>query len=399
MKKMGRLYILMLNIFIAMLGFGLIVPVMPSYIEAFGATGKTLGFLVAATGLTQFALSPIAGALTDRFGRRKLIIAGIAGFTIAQFIFAFADQLWMLFVSRFLGGAAGALLMPAMFAYIADITSEKDRGKGMGLFSAAMTLGFVIGPGVGGYLAEYGIAFPFLIAGSFAALSTLLSMLFLPETLTKEKQEEARLNKDIHFNPFVQMIEALKTSYGFLFILAFVLNFGIIHFESIFGLYVDQKHGFSPKDIAFVITVAGLAGVLVQGALVNACVKRFGEMRVVRYALLGAAFMLIACRFAPSFWLIFTGSILFLSATSFVRPALNTLLSKMAGNQQGVAGGLNTSFMSLANIVGPSLAGILFDVNIEFPFMFGTLVLCVSFAASIVWGKKVQHAHAAQGRL
>nr|WGD98777.1 MFS transporter [Bacillus safensis] len=94
------------------LAFGLIVPVMPSYIEAFGATGKTLGFLVAATGLTQFALSPIAGALTDRFGRRKLIIAGIAGFTIAQFIFAFADQLWMLFVSRFLGGAAGALLMP-----------------------------------------------------------------------------------------------------------------------------------------------------------------------------------------------------------------------------------------------------------------------------------------------
>lgn len=119
----------MLNIFIAMLGFGLIVPVMPSYIEAFGATGKTLGFLVAATGFTQFALSPVAGALTDRFGRRKLIIAGIAGFTIAQFIFAFADQLWMLFVSRFLGGAAGALLMPAMFAYIADITSEKDRGK------------------------------------------------------------------------------------------------------------------------------------------------------------------------------------------------------------------------------------------------------------------------------
>ncbi|MEN2446414.1 MFS transporter, partial [Bacillus sp. JR_15] len=119
--------------------------------------------------------------------------------------------------------------------------------------------------------------------------------------------------------------------------------------------------------------------------------KRFGEMRVVRYALLGAALMLIVCRVAPSFWLIFAGSILFLSATSFVRPALNTLLSKMAGNQQGVAGGLNTSFMSLANIVGPSLAGILFDVNIEFPFMLGTLVLCISFIASIVWGKKVQH--------
>ena len=236
-------------------------------------------------------------------------------------------------------------------------------------------------------MVEFGIAFPFLIAGSFAALSTLLSFLFLPETLTKEKQEEARLNKELHFNPFTQMIQALK-HHTVLFILAFVLNFGIIHFESIFGLYVDQKHGFTPKDIAFVITVAGLAGVIVQGALVNTFVKRFGEMRVVRYALLAAAFMLIACRFAPSFWLIFTGSILFLSATSFVRPALNTLLSKMAGNQQGVAGGLNTSFMSLANIVGPSLAGILFDVNIELPFMFGTLVLCMSFIASILWAKK-----------
>ncbi|BBP92097.1 hypothetical protein BsIDN1_57150 [Bacillus safensis] len=225
------------------------------------------------------------------------------------------------------------MLMPAMFAYIADITSEKDRGKGMGLFSAAMTLGFVIGPGVGGYLVEYGIAFPFLIAGSFAALSTLLSILFLPETLTKEKQEEARLNKDIHFNPFVQMIEALRTSYGFLFILAFVLNFGIIHFESIFGLYVDQKHGFSPKDIAFVITVAGLAGVLVQGALVNVCVKRFGEMRVVRYALLGAAFMLIACRFAPSFWLIFTGSILFFFIGYVIRPSSPQYIAVQDGRQ------------------------------------------------------------------
>ncbi|MGE6629967.1 MFS transporter [Bacillus sp. NPDC077027] len=390
MKKLGRLYILMLNIFIAMLGFGLIVPVMPSFIDAFGATGKTLGFLVAASGLTQFIFSPIAGHLTDKFGRRKLIIAGIAGFAIAQFIFAFAGQLWMLFVSRFLGGASAALLMPAMFAYIADITTERDRGKGMGLFSASMTLGFVIGPGVGGYLAEYGISFPFLIAGSFAAVSTLLSILFLPETLSMEKQHEARRKKGANLNPVIQMMQALRAPYAFLLMLVFVLNFGIIHFESVFGLYVNQKHGFTPKNIAFVITVAGLVGVFIQAVGVNALVKWLGEKLVVRYALLGAAFMLVACRFAPSFWFICTFAILFLACTSLVRPALNTLLSKMAGDQQGLVGGVNTSFMSLANIVGPSLAGILFDLHIELPFMFGTLVLLISFATSIAWAKKEQ---------
>ncbi|MEN9059268.1 MFS transporter, partial [Bacillus licheniformis] len=130
MKKMARLYMLMLNVFIVMLGIGLIIPLMPTFIEEFGASGSTLGLLIAASGITQLLFSPVAGEMTDKYGRRKMIILGIGAFAVSQLLFALASQMWLLFVSRLLGGAGAAFLVPAMFAYIADITSEKDRSKG-----------------------------------------------------------------------------------------------------------------------------------------------------------------------------------------------------------------------------------------------------------------------------
>lgn len=390
MAYIGRLSILMLNMFIAMLGIGLIIPIMPAYITEFGATGSTMGLLVAAAGLTQLLFAPIAGEITDKYGRRKLIIFGIAAFAVSQLIFAFAGSLWQLFASRLLGGMGAAFLMPSMFAYIADITTEEERGKGMGLFSAAMTLGVVIGPGVGGYLVHYGMSVPFIVSASLACFSTVLSFFFLPETLGREKQLEARAKTEKREHLFKQMSRALKSPFAFMLILVFVLNFGIMNFESVFGLYVDHKHGFKASDIVFIITAAGLIGVFVQAVGVSYLVRRFGEKRVINVTLIGAAAGLVWCRFAGSYWAVFAAAIFFLTLTSLLRPAVNTMLSKLAGDQQGFAGGMNTSFISLANIAGPSAAGFLFDVNMEFPYMLGAAILAISFLAALGWGKKTQ---------
>ncbi len=280
--------------------------------------------------------------------------------------------------------------MPSMFAYIADITTEEERGKGMGLFSAAMTLGVVIGPGVGGYLVHYGMSVPFIVSASLACFSSVLSFFFLPETLGREKQLEARAKTEKREHLFKQMSRALKSPFAFMLILVFVLNFGIMNFESVFGLYVDHKHGFKASDIAFIITAAGLIGVFVQAVGVSYLVRKFGEKRVINVTLIGAAAGLVWCRFAGSYWAVFAAAIFFLTLTSLLRPAVNTMLSKLAGDQQGFAGGMNTSFISLANIAGPSAAGFLFDVNMEFPYMLGAVILAISFLAALGWGKKTQ---------
>ncbi len=245
-------------------------------------------------------------------------------------------------------------------------------------------------PGVGGYLVHYGMSVPFIVSASLACFSTVLSFFFLPETLGREKQLEARAKTEKREHLFKQMSRALKSPFAFMLILVFVLNFGIMNFESVFGLYVDHKHGFKASDIAFIITAAGLIGVFVQAVGVSYLVRRFGEKRVINVTLIGAAAGLVWCRFAGSYWTVFAAAIFFLTLTSLLRPAVNTMLSKLAGDQQGFAGGMNTSFISLANIAGPSAAGFLFDVNMEFPYMLGAAILAISFLAALGWGKKTQ---------
>ena len=175
------LLILMANMFIVMTGIGLVIPIMPTIIHDFGAGGKTFGLLIATFALAQFIFSPIAGDLSDRFGRKKIIVFGLILFSLSQFIFAFSQQLVLLFISRAIGGMGAAFLIPSMMAFVADITTVENRAKGMGRLGASMSLGFVVGPGIGGFLAAFGVKAPFYIAGSVAAIAVILSIFFLKE--------------------------------------------------------------------------------------------------------------------------------------------------------------------------------------------------------------------------
>lgn len=384
--------LLMANMFIAMLGIGLIIPVLPEFLKEFGAGGKTAGYLVAAFGLTQFICSPIAGEWSDKYGRKIMIVSGLVLFTVSNLLFALATQLPLLYVSRLIMGAGAAAMIPAMLAYVADITTEEKRGKGLGLLGAAMSLGFAIGPGIGGFLAEMGLRAPFYVSAGVGALAMIGTLLFVPESLSKEARLAARTATLKRTNILKQFGRSFKASYLLYLILIFSLTFGLANFEAIFPLFVDQKHHYTAMDISIIITVGALAGTIIQGMFIGRLINRFGERALINWTFLLSAVALVLMLFSGNFVYMLVLTVLFFSFTSIMRPAINTLLSKSAGDEQGFVAGMNNAYMSLGNIFGPAVAGTLFDMHINAPYTLGAIVLLFSLYLSMSRGRRTKSA-------
>lgn len=379
------LYVLMFNMFIAMSGIGLIIPIMPEYLDTFGVAGQALGTLIATFALAQFLFSPLSGQLSDKYGRKRLIIFGLIVFGLSQLVFGLAAELWILYLARFFSGLGAAFLIPPMMAFVADITTFEERGKGMGLLGASMSLGFMVGPGFGGFLAEVSLQFPFYIAASVAILAAIISSIALPNipppvVLVKAKRESL----------FQQMKRSTYTPYFVMLLVMLIFAFGLANFQSTIALYVDKKYGFTPKEISVLITVGGFVGVIVQTFIINKLFKRFGEMKVILVNLLISAAAMIGILFVSTFWSILLVSAVFFTAASLLRPAINTLISKLAGDEQGYAAGMNNAYMSLGNMIGPAMAGILFDIDMSFPYIFGTAILITCFFIANTWSMKKQ---------
>jgi len=377
------LYILMFNLFITMGGVGLIIPVMPTYLETFNAGGQVLGFLIGGFAFAQFIFSPIAGQLSDRHGRKPFIIAGLVIFGVSNVLFALATSIPLLFVARFLAGFGAAFVMPPIMAYVADITTPEERGKGMGMLGAAISLGFTIGPGIGGILSGINIEFPFYFAGIASILGAIVSYITLPNVQTVNKTTGQELVK--RENLFKQLVRSTKTSYFMFLIVVFVFSFGIANFQSTLSLFLDHKFNYSPFDISVILMVGGFAGVILQMFVINKLFNRYGEMKVILVNLLVAAVTMFLIIYISGYFVILTVATLFSIATTFIRPAVNTLISKVAGHEQGFAAGMNNAYMSLGNMFGPILAGTLFDLDMDYPYVVGTLVLFVCFVMAYSW--------------
>lgn len=384
------LVIIMITVFILQLGVGLVIPILPKFIQAFGVNGATLGYLVSAMGLTQFIFSPMAGEWSDQHGRRKIILLGIGMFSISQWMFGLGQDLWMLYVSRLLGGIGIAFTTPAIMAYTADITTEENRGKSLGWMGAAMSLGIVIGPGIGGFLAEYGLRIPFYMAAAASALAMLAAFIMLPETLSREEIKKARSVSTQKESMISQIALSFTAPYFFWLLLIFVLTFALMSVEVVFGLYVDVKYGFTPQDIALLFTAGALMGTFIQAVAIDKLLQRFGEKRLIKISILSAAASLFFMLLAASFWYIVIATTLFISFASILRPALNTLLSKMAGQEQGFVAGLNNSYTSLGIIIGPAIGGIFFDIHIDLPYLFGILLILSSLAIQRLGVKRMK---------
>lgn len=381
-KKLG---ILMVNMFIAIGSFGIIIPILPAYLESIGEGGTAAGLMIAIFAGAQLIMSPIAGKWTDQYGRRKMIIIGLSGLTLSMFIFYGSNSIWWLYASRVIGGVGAALLIPAIFAYVADITTMAQRARGNSLVSAAMSLGIVIGPGIGGFLADYGLKMPFLISAIVSLVAVIFSIIVLKES--RIEQPSASMNYQDE-SMAKKMVRSVKMPYFIPLIITLVMSFGLMAYESVLGLFVDNQFEATPKEIAIMITSTGIVSVIVQLFMVDRLVHRYGERMVLNIFLAVAALGFLLSLLSPSYLFFFGTTLLIFLATSILRPVLNTLISKLAGDEQGFAMGMNNAYMSIGNVLGPTLAGMLYDVNIIYPFILGLILLVVTLFTTVMWQKQ-----------
>ena len=378
-----NLFILSFTLVVVTLGFGVVIPIIPFYMESLGAGGTELGLLVASYAVMRLIFAPIWGSLSDRLGRKPIMMIGILGYGLTMVLFGFATELWMLFAARILSGILSSATSPTTMAYIGDSTSEQDRGSGMGILGAAVGLGTIFGPALGGLLASDSLSTPFFIAGGMSFLALLLTWLWLPESLPKDARQPS--TKRIPLPEIRLWWQALSSPIGILLILAFILTCGLMIFYGIFGLYALDKFGFGPEQVGVIFMVVGLVSAITQGGLTGLVTRKWGETPIIKIGMLGSAISLFLVSLATNYWsLLFTIG-LFVFTTALLTPAISALTSKRAETQQGMAMGLSNSFMSLGRIAGPLLAGFVFDINAVLPFVSGAVIMLLGFITSMIW--------------
>ena len=375
----------MVNMFIAIGSFGLVIPILPDYLASIGEGGTAAGLMIAVFAGAQLVMSPIAGRWADQYGRRKMIIYGLIGLSLSAFVFYLSNSIWILYFSRLLGGVGAAMLVPAIFAYIADITTLDQRAKGNSLISAAMSLGIVVGPGIGGYLAEIDLKMPLLVSAIVAFVAVIFSVILLKESRQPSEMEHMTGERESFF---VSLASSVKKPYFVILLITLIMSLGLMAYESVLGLFVNDQYGASPKDIANMVTATGVVSVIAQLFIVDKIVNRFGESSVLILFIMVTALGYLISIFAGSYGAFFGITLIIFLGTSILRPVLNTLVSKMAGSEQGFAMGMNNAYMSIGNVLGPTIAGSLYDVNIIYPFVMGFAILLITLLLAYSWKRK-----------
>jgi MFS transporter, DHA1 family, multidrug resistance protein len=386
MLKNPNLLILFFTMVVVMMGFGIIIPIMPFYVTRFGAGGSALGGMMAVFSIMQFLFSPIWGDLSDRFGRKPIIMIGAFGNAISMLLFGLADNLEMMFLSRALAGILSSATLPTAMAFISDSTTERDRGQGMGIIGAAMGVGMIIGPGIGGWLGSANLSMPFYVAAGLSMAAVVLIWAILPESLPVEKRV-IKPGRAIRMPDFGMMFKALAGPIGFLLFLAFLVNFGLANFEGIFGLYAKDRYAYGPEQVGTVLTVIGVISVIIQGMLTGPATRWLGDEKVILLSLVASAVGFAMMLFANSFSAVLLTVGFFVFSNAMLRPAIASLTSKRVPGSQGMTMGLNNAYQSLGRVVGPLWAGFFFDRNINLPYSSAAIVMLVSFVLALLWIK------------
>lgn len=390
-QKISRrnLYILSFTLVVVMLGFGMVIPIFPFYIERMGAGGRELGLLVAVSTLTEFVFAPYWGGVSDRRGRKPVLILGIFGYFLSMLLLGFATELWMLFVVKSLSGVFSSATLPTSMAYIGDSTSEEERGGGMGMLGSAMGLGVILGPGFGGWLATDSISIPFFISAGLSLIALLLIVFLLSESLpvSQRRFEKARSDR------INEITRALFSPIRMLLFMAFLLSFGLTNFDVIFGLYAMEKFGYGPQQVGTIIMVMGVVTAIGKGVLTGPFTRRWGEANVIKMSLLAGSVGFLVLLMANRYVTVLIATVFFILSKTLLRPSVLSLTSKRANIGQGAAMGLSNSFQSLGRIVGPIWAGYVFDLNLNYPYISGSAILFIGFLISIFWGLESTRNH------
>lgn len=369
--NMRPMVILLIIQFLVMVGFGIVIPILPFFVGKLGGGALSLGIFMSAYSIMQFIFAPIWGKLSDRIGRRPVLLIGLSGYGLTFLMFGMVNNLYLLIGLRALSGMVSSATIPTAMAYLTDITEGADRSKGMGMIGASMGLGMIFGPAIGGWLGHYSFSLPFFVAGGLALLLLPFTLAFLPESL-KQPTEVIRRTTPL------LTLEVLNDPLFALFAFNFVLNFTMSMFESTFALLAAAKVGFGPRDMGITFAILGIFAVIVQGGLIGPLAKKFGDPKLVKTgALLCAVGLLLIILSADYRNIIFlvSSTVVFMVGNSLMVPTSSSLVTKQSSKGQGASLGLFASFASLGRIIGPVTGGALFGISMNLPYVTGSVFL------------------------
>jgi MFS transporter, DHA1 family, tetracycline resistance protein len=374
--------VIFFTVFLDLLGFGLVIPILPLYAKSMHASDFETGILLAIYSVTQLFFSPILGRLSDRAGRRPILLLSILGSCGSQLGYALAPSFGWLIVARAFAGVCGANVSAAQ-AYIADVTDEKARAAGMGLLGSAMGLGFVFGPTLGGLLGQKSPNLPFFVASALAALNFVLALIILKEPRPVGQRTQART---LTWDGLIRAVSMprLRT----LMILFFVITFGFANLEGTFSLYLERQFGYGRRETSYLFAYIGVLMVFVQGVLVRRLAPRVGEKRLIiaGTAMMGLGFLMQAL-IGGSVALLFVAIAVVSIGNGLNTPSLSSLISRAAsGEHQGGVLGVAQGCGALARIVGPLIGTWTLGFGVGTPYATGAAVMFLAciFALSAV---------------
>ena len=372
--------ILFFVVFVELIGFGVIIPLLPFYGEHFQASPAVVGLLMASYSLAQFITAPLWGQLSDRVGRRPVLLVSLAGAATSYVALAFAGHLWVLFAARiFGGGMAGGIT--AAFAYAADVSTPANRAKAMGVVGAAFGIGFVFGPAIGGILAGSDPATadftsPALVAGALSTTAFLLTLFVLPESLTPERRaargEAGAIGRMRAFRLALGRPMLLR-----LIALMFLSTFVFAGMETTFAMWSRREFGWGPEQNGYLFALVGIVSAFVQGGLVGRLARRVGEIRLVAIGAALLALGMFGIPLSPHLALLIPAVAAAALGFGLLTPSLNSLVSlQAASGMQGGMMGVARSATTLARVLGPTFAGLIFQYfGRQAPFLVGAAIM------------------------
>lgn len=353
-KKQAGVHFIFATIFLDALGIGILIPVMPDLIRRFSDdptfVSHYFGYFISVYALMQFMASPILGALSDRFGRRPVLLVSLMGAVLDYILMAFAPNLTILFIGRVIAGLTGASMTVAT-AYMADISNDKNRSANFGLIGAAFGLGFIIGPALGGFAGSLGHEYPFLTAAGLNFLNFTFGLFILPESLPAEMRRQIQTK---NLNPLKSLTKIFRPSPILILIWVYVLMYlaGQVH-PSSWALLTEFKFKWSPADIGISLSIVGISTAIVQGGLTRVLIPKIGEWKSVLVAIIISVVAYAAYAYASSSWMMYA-ILIPASITGIAGPALQSLISRETPPQeQGELQGSLVGLASLTAIVGP----------------------------------------------
>ena len=357
MKPKQSLLPLFSVVFVDMLGFGLILPLLPYIASNWGASPAIIGFIGAAYPLGQFIGAPLVGRFSDRFGRKPLLLFSIGGTFLSLLMLGFAHSIPLILISRFLDGLTGGNITVAQ-AYIADVTDEQNRSKSMGMIGAAFGLGFILGPASGGFLSQWGYAVPAFVSAGLSLMNLFLIRFLLPESLPKEKRVR-RLSEATRRNPFHGLSAAFaKPIAGPILISIILFSLSMAMFESVFSLFAKMRLELSAQSTGFILAYVGVLVAGIQGGGMGQLTKRFPENVLVRFALITLTLSYIGWAFSPNVVVLMIVFVPLSLSSGILSTLLRSSLSKsVPANETGEIMGISAALESVTRIAAPALGG------------------------------------------